>query len=428
MKNIALFFCGILGACSSSQIQILPTETDRIVKTLSSDQMNGRGSFSSDADRAADFIAQEFANAKLTPFGTDFKQKFEIQRSSLQSLTVSLNKTELSAEDVFVISNEPQLSVYKENLKVDFIKSEDDFRKKLQVIRQSGDLEKTTVVLVKSTHRSIFERFKSFYDKSAPIFANAPKQPSFIFILSEQENIADFSAFANQEIQKIPLSNVVAKVEGKSLKDEYVVFSGHYDHIGILENKNGDSIANGANDDASGTTAVIQLANYFSKAKNNERTLLFVAYAAEENGMFGSKYFSENINPDQVVANINIEMIGIPYEQKAQVAYLTGEKESDLITILQKNLQGTDYQLIGDPYPKLNLFQRSDNISLARFGVPAHTFSTYTDTDQTYHSVDDEYENLDIKHLQKSIEAIAKSVQSLVNGKDKPSRVKLPKN
>ena len=97
---------------------------------------------------------------------------------------------------------------------------------------------------------------------------------------------------------------------GDLQSDDIVVFSAHYDHIGVGKPVNGDSIYNGANDDASGTTAVMMLAKYFKELNNNDRTLVFVAFTAEEIGGYGSQYFSKQVNADGVVAMFNIEMIG----------------------------------------------------------------------------------------------------------------------
>ncbi len=115
---------------------------------------------------------------------------------------------------------------------------------------------------------------------------------SLVFIL-ENEPPSEFIITAKHEIKEQKLANVVGILPGKARKDEYVIFSGHYDHIGVGKAVNGDSIFNGANDDAAGTTAVILLANIFASVKNNERTLVFVAFTAEEVGGFGSQYFSK---------------------------------------------------------------------------------------------------------------------------------------
>ena len=219
------------------------------------------------------------------------------------------------------------------------------------------------------------------------------------------------------------MANVVGVIRGKSKPDEYVIFSAHYDHIGIQGNQ-ADSIANGADDDASGTTAVIELAKYFKASNNNERSLIFVTFTAEEIGGFGSKYFSEQMNPDKVVAMFNIEMIGKPSKWGQNAAFITGFERSDFGTILQKNVKGTPFQFQPDPYPEQQLFYRSDNARLAMQGVPAHSISTdQIDSDKLYHTVDDEVESLDMKNIVAAIKAIALGSRSIVSGEDTPTRI-----
>src|SRR5258706_11935868 len=134
-----------------------------------------------------------------------------------------------------------------------------------------------------------------------------------------------------------------------------------------------DSIFNGANDDAAGTTAVIMLSKYFSQLKNNERTLIFVAFTGEESGGFGSRYFSKQMNPAKVMAMFNIEMIGTESKWGTNSAYITGYERTDMGKILQANLADSKFHFEPDPYPQQNLFFRSDNATLAEQGVPAHT-------------------------------------------------------
>jgi Zn-dependent M28 family amino/carboxypeptidase len=223
----------------------------------------------------------------------------------------------------------------------------------------------------------------------------------------------------------MPLNNVVGILPGKSRKNEYVIFSGHYDHLGIGKpNAAGDSIYNGANDDAAGTTAVIMLAHYFAQQKNNERTIVFAAFTAEESGGFGAQYFSRQFEPAKVMAMFNIEMIGTDSKWGGNSAYITGYEKTDMGKILEKNLEGTNFRFYPDPYPQQNLFYRSDNATLARLGVPAHTISTSKmDSEKFYHTLDDEIETLDMKNMTEIIKAIAISSTSIVAGKDTPSRV-----
>ncbi len=221
-----------------------------------------------------------------------------------------------------------------------------------------------------------------------------------------------------------PLFNVVGVIPGKTKPDEYVLFSAHYDHIGIITPMQGDSIANGADDDASGVTAVIVLADYFKKVNNNARTLIFVTFTAEEIGGFGAQFFSKQLNPDKVVAMFNIEMIGKQAKFGANSAFITGFERSDFGPILQKSLADTKFKFYPDPYPEQRLFYRSDNATLARLGVPAHTISTVQiDTDKFYHQVTDEVSTLDMNNITSTIKAIALSSRSIVAGEATPTRV-----
>jgi Zn-dependent M28 family amino/carboxypeptidase len=274
------------------------------------------------------------------------------------------------------------------------------------------------LVLVNTTHANNFQRLRRFnresFDEKAPV----------VFVLTN-ENPTAFHFEIKNKITTSSLANVVGVLPGKSKKNEYVIFSAHYDHLGIGKpDANGDSIYNGANDDAAGTTAVIMLANYFSKLNNNERTLIFVTFTAEEIGGFGSQYFSKQIDPEKTVAMFNIEMIGTDSKWGDNSAYITGYERSDFGEILQSNLKGTDFHFEPDPYPKQNLFYRSDNATLAALGVPAHTISTSKmDNEPNYHQQSDEITTLDMNNMAEIIKAIAISSKTIVSGKDTPTRV-----
>ncbi len=223
---------------------------------------------------------------------------------------------------------------------------------------------------------------------------------------------------------EITTANIIGVLEGKSKKNEYVIISAHYDHLGI-RGKEGDTIYNGANDDASGVTGVLALAAYFKKV-GNERTIVFAAFTAEEMGLIGSKYFGKEIDASKFVAGINLEMIGKVPGFGPNTAWLTGFERSDFGKIIQKNLKGTGYQLFPDPYKNFNLFFRSDNASLARLGVPSHTFSTTPiDVDKDYHKASDQAETLNMTVITQTIQAVAKGTESIINGKDTPTRVVL---
>lgn len=214
------------------------------------------------------------------------------------------------------------------------------------------------------------------------------------------------------------LYNVVAVLPGKSRATEMVIFSAHYDHIG---EENG-SIYNGANDNASGTTALLLLADYFARRADNERTLLFCAFAGEEMGLLGSKAFAETLEPDSVVAVINIEMIGITSVGR-NAFYFTGAGYSNLQDIFKKNL-GKGYKIRREPDYSKELFSRSDNFPFAQKGIPAHTIMASDDDDACYHQSCDDVKRIDLENMTSLIRAIALGSVTIISGVDSPTRIR----
>ena len=224
--------------------------------------------------------------------------------------------------------------------------------------------------------------------------------------------------------EELDLFNIIGLLEGTSLKEEFVVISAHYDHLGQKKDGPGDFIYNGANDNATGVSAMIMLAEYFKKNKTNKRSILFVAFTAEEMGLIGSNYFGKTISAESIIAGVNIEMIGKESPFGPKTAWLTGFERSSFGRIIQKNLSNSEYKLYPDPYENFRLFFRSDNASLARLGVPAHTFSTSPmDKDLDYHQLSDEVETLEVKTITETIRAISKGIKSVISGEDTPTRV-----
>lgn len=391
-------------------------EVERIERTLASDEMRGRKVFSPDIDKAADFIASEFKKAGLQPVhDKSFLQEFAMLRINPVSAGGVMNGKTLDDKKIAVLTGEPEVSITQASQYKQIIVHADDTLNILlsRLQRMGGNY----LLMVDTAHRSYFERIK----RSRSLYS--PKG-TIILILAKEE-AGEYSIQFKQTVSQMPLKNVVGILPGKSKKEEYVIFSGHYDHLGVgRPNAAGDSIYNGANDDAAGITAVIMLAQYFAKLKNNERTLVFVAFTGEESGGFGSQYFSQQYDAAQVMAMFNIEMIGTESKWGTNSAFITGYEKTDMGKILEKNLEGTNFKFYPDPYPDQQLFYRSDNATLARLGVPAHTISTSKmDSEKFYHTQDDEIETLDMKNMAAIIKAIAISSTSIVAGKDTPSRV-----
>ena len=233
----------------------------------------------------------------------------------------------------------------------------------------------------------------------------------------------------NFRAKEMSLFNIIGVLKGKSKADEYVVISAHYDHLGLKAGEEGDLVFNGANDNASGVSAVLALAEHYKSVDINERSILFVAFTAEEMGLIGSNYFGKQVDPNSIIAGINIEMIGKESPFGPKTAWLTGFDRSNFGQIIQKNLRGSNYSIYPDPYVDYRLFFRSDNASLARLGVPAHTFSTSPmDKDLDYHKVSDETKTLDLFTISETIKAIAIGTLSIIKGNDTPSRIVMTKD
>ena len=233
----------------------------------------------------------------------------------------------------------------------------------------------------------------------------------------------------NFTAREMSLYNIIGVLKGKSKAKEYVIISAHYDHLGVKTGNDEDLIFNGANDNASGVTAVLALAEHYKVLDLNERSILFVTFTAEEMGLIGSDYFGKQILPKQVVAGINIEMIGKESPFGPKTAWITGFDRSNFGQIIQKNLLNSNYSVYADPYVDYRLFFRSDNASLARLGVPAHTFSTSPmDKDLDYHKVSDESTTLDLFTVSETIKAIATGILSIIKGEDSPSRIVIEKD
>lgn len=396
-------------------------EVERIEKVLSSDSLRGRKVFTPDIEKAGDFISAEFKKAGLKPLkgNVGYKQTFNMFKVVTSTQNGMVNGTTLAADKFTVVSTKEDVNVTEASGfdKVVAGPKANFFNVAIGALQGS----KNTIVFLDSAFEKALPRIARFAKQLSPT------TPTIVFVVADS-NAQHYSFTAKQTFEKMPLSNIAGILPGKSKPTEYVIFSSHYDHLGVGKPVNGDSIYNGANDDAAGTTAVITLARYFSALKNNERTLIFVAFTAEESGGYGSGYFSKQLNPDQVVAMFNIEMIGTESKWGKNSAYITGYERSNMGKILQENLKGSNFTFYPDPYIKENLFYRSDNATLARLGVPAHTISTSKmDDEPNYHMVSDEIGTLDMNNMAEIIKSIAISSKSIVSGKDAPTRVTLEK-
>jgi hypothetical protein len=429
VKKYCFFILALITvfSCSAQQPGLIDVnETTRIINILASDEMGGRRAFTPQLDKAADFIAAEFKAAGLQTFdnGDSYRQEFAMVSSKLKTISCIINNEVVAPDKIVTITSQQSLFITeKSGFEKVFIRKGQRFSE----IGKYIGADKNYLVVVDTSFAANFKRLNR-YQEGLSDFMKSDK--STVFVLTNLDPVA-YTVDAKFTITEKKLANVVGMLPGKSKKNEYVIFSAHYDHIGTGSPREGvphdniDSIYNGANDDASGTTAVIMLAKYFNALKNNERTIIFAAFTAEELGGYGSQYFSKQLAPEAVVAMFNIEMIGTESKWGRNSAYITGYEKTNMGKILQKDLRGTGFTFFPDPYPEQNLFYRSDNATLAQLGVPAHTISTSKmDNEPNYHKASDEVKTLDLDNMAKIIQSIALSSSSIISGKETPTRVK----
>jgi Zn-dependent M28 family amino/carboxypeptidase len=222
------------------------------------------------------------------------------------------------------------------------------------------------------------------------------------------------------KIKNIDAFNVVGFIEGNDpkLKNEVIIVGAHYDHIGSTKKSGDDIIANGANDNAAGTSAVIAMAKYFSAKKNNKRSIMFALFSAEEMGLLGSKHLSKKLKDQNLdlYTMINFEMIGVPFPDRDYVAFVSGY---DLSNMADKINEYTNPNLIGfsEKAKGFQLFKASDNYPFYKeFKLPCQTISSCDLSNYAYyHHVDDEAEKMDYEHMASLINSLIPAIETMSN-------------
>ncbi|HEX8428386.1 M20/M25/M40 family metallo-hydrolase [Hymenobacter sp.] len=428
-----LVWAGLVPAASGqgqlAKVSISGATVERVEKTLSADAMQGRA-LTTNAAQAAKFLATEFKRIGLKPLPgqTSFGQTFKVYETRTVQVQAVLNKVPVASENVLLLSGQPQLR-WTNSLpnapRVVRVGPTADFRKEVMPLLETKE---NLLVLLDPAHAERFRAQALRFKQNGRFNLGPPSSTSVVLVLlpAALPAAVTYQVEGTTRIKELEAQNVVGILPGqdKAKAPEQVVFSAHYDHIGIQPAVAGDSIANGANDNASGTAAVVALAEYYAQQKSNARTLVFVAFTAEEVGSLGAQYFCQQLDTKQIVAGFNLEMLGQRAKFGPGTAFITGFDKSDLGAILQRNLRGTPFRFEPDPYPELSLFYQSDNAALALTGIPAHTISTaQLPTDKFYHSVDDEMQTLDLANLCTIVEAVARSASSIISGQDTPTRI-----
>ena len=424
-RSLVIVLVWMVGALSPAAAQQAPNidraTVERVVQTLASDEMQGRDAYAPSGMRAAEFLAREFQAAGLqSAAGAEgYLQRFSTRTITVGTGRVVVNGRLLAPSQIAMRLGSGDIEWRTGDVPIVVVGPDDD---PLTTVTSVANAGFDALVLIDEMHRESFTPLLQIFRRPVRVLSSAEGAAVVLALVTADEN-ATYQVTHTATVVEEPLANVVGVLPGRRT-DELVLFSAHYDHIGFERPLYGDSIANGANDNASGVSAVVALAKYYASRGTPERTLLFAAFTAEEAGGFGSRHYSRQLDADQIVAMFNIEMIGKQAAAGPNTAWITGFDKSSFGQILQQAVAGTGYEFQADPYPRMGLFTRSDNATLARLGVPAHSISTTPiDNDPDYHRVSDEVETVDVAHIVRTIQAIARGAETIVTRAATPTRV-----
>lgn len=424
-----LFFFSAAAQETGQSDTISVNQVRNIISVLSADSLKGRGLLNGGADIAARYIIRKFEETGLVPAPghTDFRQDFTFKRVTYTDYYARLDSGRINVPNIIVASQQLSIDWNQDtpDIKVIFIGVKDDIRRKLEYINR---LESDKLVVVDQALRPIFnhigagvQREKYYIDS-----VYTPRNPySTVFVLTDIFEFNNFEVKAESKTQEVDAHNIIGVLPGKSRQDEYVIFSTHYDGLGYIPADKGDTIANGADDGGSSTTALLTLADQFRALDNNERSIMFVAFSAQKAGGVGSEYFAKTIDPEKIVAAINMDVIGKASQFGPESAYITGYRESTLPRILRDHAPDK-FKFRPDPYREAQLFRQSDNFPLARLGVPAHTVSTFQlGADPYYNGARDDIHTIlaYIDNLTAIINAISVSSRPIISGAETPTRI-----
>jgi Peptidase family M28 len=213
--------------------------------------------------------------------------------------------------------------------------------------------------------------------------------------------------------------NAIGVLRGTDPSGETIMLSAHLDHLGVNDALTGDKIFNGADDDASGCVAVMEMARLLAAGPKPRRTIYFICFGSEESGGYGARYFIANspVPLEKIVADLTFEMLGRPDAKVPPgTLWLTGYERSTLGAELAR--QGA--ALVADPHPEQNFFQRSDNYTLALRGVVAHTVSSFG-LHADYHRPSDELSKIDFPFMTRSLNSLVRPIRWLSNTRFRPA-------
>jgi Peptidase family M28 len=456
MKRILCICLCFLWICNGAYAQSGPKSQTAVcaecirknMEFLASDELRGRGSASEDEKKAAVYIGDQLKAYGIEPLGDNggFVQRVQLTRNRVSgppTLTFDVPSTQgATAKRIewtfgkeFISSRLPSPGFSGPIRHLDVEKGEAKVLKGDVVVLGSGD-QAAMVQAYSAGAVAVLVPAKRFNENAAlpklslQIEGVSKTGPGFTVLSVRGTTMNALSQVPDGATVhfKAPLGapetkytwNALGILKGSdpSLQHEAVLFSAHLDHLGVGTPVNGDSIYNGADDDASGTCAVLEVARVLGAAPKPKRTVLFALFGSEELGGLGSTYFREHppVPLDEITANLEFEMIGrADSAVKSDTLWLTGWERSNLGPVLAEH----GAKLVEDPHPSEGFFMRSDNYVLAKKGVVAQTISSYG-LHSDYHQPSDDVAHIDFQHMDDAIGSLLGPVKWLVNSDFKP--------
>jgi hypothetical protein len=405
---------------------------------LASDALEGRDTPSRGLEAAAEYIAATFLRAGLEP-------KFQQVKLARRENQVPSFEVKLEAGDQSIVLTQADAAIRApQGLEIN---GEEAVR--LNSMEALRDAEIEGKVVLANVAASPMNRFYIAQKKPRlVIYSGERPKPAPPMVLDPGEPLTTGIISERADVEKLVKSDVPVRVSAKipppkedavvsrnvyailpgtdpKLKDEYVVLSAHYDHVGIKADGTGDRIYNGANDNASGTSAVLALAEAFkARPATPKRSIVFLLVTAEEQGLLGSEYFLDHpvIPVEKIVANINLEQLGRTDNKGGSTksaALMTGYEFSELGPMMRKAGETRGVRFIEDPKNSRAFFLRSDNAAFANAGIPSATYSAAFEFPD-YHGLGDEASKIDYENLALLTATIGDAVWTIANGATPP--------
>ena len=414
---------------------------------LASDAMNGRGSGSVDEWRAAEYIGSEMLAWGIEPLGDNggFVQKIDtgVVRASAAPLVlvggasplVLMHGREILVQSINKGAVSGPLYRYTFGAPVPdgaFVFVPDGVTPDNATLAKAAGMFTVETSAIRASWAATAGRLPTAAAGGGGRGAGTPAPPIVRIVLDKTTHaaiagMADGTKIDFQTATEHGYTwNAVGRLKGRDPAQaaEVILLTAHLDHLGNALTGDRctpmatDTICNGADDDASGSTAVLELAEAIARGPRPKRTVLFAWFGSEEAGGYGARHFLDKplVPQHSIVANLEFEMIGRSDPAVAEkTLWLTGYERSNLGVELAK--QGA--RLVQDPHPDQNFFSRSDNIQLAQAGVIAHTVSSFN-LHPEYHHANDDLAHIDFAHMTMAIQSMYAPVMWLTNSTFKP--------